>query len=219
MLEDLILVGAGGASRAIAWAVEDINRIEPRWRLLGFLDDDPTRHGQLVDGYPVLGPLSSAMAYPFCRFLIGIANHHQPPVRKSVVERLGLGPERFATLVHPSACVSRHATLGAGTAVLTNVAVDPGVAVGNHVIVTHQCGLGHDATVGDYVTMAPQVRLSGSVRVGAGAYLGAGCAILQGVKVGECALVGIGSVVLRDVPAHITVFGNPAKPRRGPRHR
>ena len=58
-MEDLIIVGAGGTSRDIAWAVEDINESARRWNLLGFLDDDPAKAGMLVNGYPVLGSLDS----------------------------------------------------------------------------------------------------------------------------------------------------------------
>jgi acetyltransferase-like isoleucine patch superfamily enzyme len=72
--------------------------------------------------------------------------------------------------------------------------------------------------VDDYVTAAAGVLVSGSVRVGSGAYLGSGCQIIQEVSIGEDALVGIGAVVLRDVPPHTTVLGNPAKPRRRGKH-
>ena len=43
-----------------------------------------------------------------------------------------------------------------------------------------------------------------------GASIGANATILPGVTVGECAMVGAGAVVVRDVPAYTTVVGNPA---------
>lgn len=43
------------------------------------------------------------------------------------------------------------------------------------------------------------------------AWIGAGSTILNGVTIGEGAIVGCGSVVIRDVPAHTVVAGNPAK--------
>ncbi|MEX1116470.1 MAG: acyltransferase [Akkermansiaceae bacterium] len=45
-----------------------------------------------------------------------------------------------------------------------------------------------------------------------GASIGSGATILGGITVGENALVGAGSVVTKDVPAHSTVAGNPAGP-------
>jgi acetyltransferase-like isoleucine patch superfamily enzyme len=44
-----------------------------------------------------------------------------------------------------------------------------------------------------------------------GASVGSNATILCGVTVGEAAIVGAGSVVTKDVPAHTIVAGNPAK--------
>ena len=44
-----------------------------------------------------------------------------------------------------------------------------------------------------------------------GATIGSGATILCGVEIGENAIVGAGSVVTRDVPAHGIVAGNPAR--------
>lgn len=49
-------------------------------------------------------------------------------------------------------------------------------------------------------------------RVGKGASIGANATILPGIKIGEDALVGAGSVVTKDVPPGNTVVGVPAKP-------
>ncbi len=55
-VEDLVVVGAGGASRDVVWAVEGINAIQPRWNFLGFLDDDPAKQGAMIHGIPCSVP-------------------------------------------------------------------------------------------------------------------------------------------------------------------
>lgn len=50
------------------------------------------------------------------------------------------------------------------------------------------------------------------VRLGKNVWVGAGAIILPGVTVGDNAIIGAGSVVTKDVPAGITVAGNPAAP-------
>ena len=47
--------------------------------------------------------------------------------------------------------------------------------------------------------------------IGAGASIGSSVTIMCGVKIGEGALIGAGSVVTKDVPANATAYGNPAK--------
>jgi len=43
------------------------------------------------------------------------------------------------------------------------------------------------------------------------ASIGSGAVLLPGITVGECAMVGAGSVVTRDVPPYAVVCGNPAR--------
>jgi maltose O-acetyltransferase len=49
------------------------------------------------------------------------------------------------------------------------------------------------------------------VAIGANVWIGGGAIILPGVSIGDHALIGAGSVVTRDVPAHCTAVGNPAR--------
>ena len=49
------------------------------------------------------------------------------------------------------------------------------------------------------------------IRICRGAWIGARAVIMKGVTVGEGAVVGTGSVVMRDVPPYTVVLGNPAR--------
>jgi len=55
------------------------------------------------------------------------------------------------------------------------------------------------------------VHLSGSVRIGEDAFLGTGATVTPGIRISARAIVGAGSVVIRDVPDATTVAGNPAR--------
>jgi maltose O-acetyltransferase len=52
------------------------------------------------------------------------------------------------------------------------------------------------------------------VGIGCNVWIGGGAIILPGVSIGDDAIIGAGSVVTRDVPAGVTVLGNPARVRR-----
>lgn len=75
----------------------------------------------------------------------------------------------------------------------------------------------HDCVIGDFVTFAPGVKCNGNVHVQDHAYIGTGVIIKQGkpnkpLIIGEGAVVAAGAVVTKNVPAGVTVFGNPAVP-------
>lgn len=65
----------------------------------------------------------------------------------------------------------------------------------------------------DAATREQGLELGRPVSIGRTVWIGAGAIILPGITVGDGAVIGAGSVVTRDVPAGITVMGNPARPR------
>ena len=210
MVEELLIIGAGGSSRELVDVVNDINRREPRWKVIGFLDDTPAKQKTSVDGLPVLGPLESIGRYS-AQVIVGIAHWKNVGARRPIVERLALPEERYATLAHPSASISSRATIGRGTAIMHNVVITSGVVVGNHTLIMQNGTVAHDSIIEDFVIIAPAATITGYVRLRSGSYVGAGCTILPAVTVNEGALAGIGSVVMNDIPAGRTVSGNPAR--------
>jgi sugar O-acyltransferase (sialic acid O-acetyltransferase NeuD family) len=77
----------------------------------------------------------------------------------------------------------------------------------------------HDCEIGDFVTFAPGVKCNGNVRIEDHAYIGSGAVIRQGrggskLTIGKGAVVGMGSIVIQDVPPDTTVIGNPARQLR-----
>jgi sugar O-acyltransferase (sialic acid O-acetyltransferase NeuD family) len=210
-MEDLIIVGAGASSQQIVDAIADLNRRQCTWNVVGFLDDDPAKHGQFVHGVKVLGPLSSVKQFQG-RVLIGIASPMDPARRQRVHSKIDLPLDRFATVIHPSAFVAPSSQVGAGSAILQNVVIIQNTSLGKHVIVAQNASLGHDVIVEDFVTIAAGALIAGLARVREASYIGAQSAVNNGVTVNQGALVGLGAVVVKDVPVGMTVVGNPARP-------
>jgi sugar O-acyltransferase (sialic acid O-acetyltransferase NeuD family) len=207
----LVLVGAGGFAREVAHAVLDLNDDGAGWDLLGFLDDDPTRRGTAMDGIPVIGTTAELDRLGSPAVLVCTGSPADPGSRRRLVERLDLGADRFATLVHPAASVARATTLGPGTVVMAGAVSTANATIGAHVTIMAGTVVTHDDVLADYVIAAAGVRLGGGVQVDAGAYLGAGCLVRERLRVGTGALLGMGSVVLCDVPAGEVWAGVPAR--------
>lgn len=85
--------------------------------------------------------------------------------------------------------------------------------LGDDLFVMNQVYVAHDCVLGDGVTLASSVLLAGHVEIGAHANLGLGTVVHQTRYIGAGSMVGMGSVVTRDVPPFAKVFGNPASLR------
>lgn len=210
-LRELLLVGAGGLGREAAEAVRATNAVRPTWKLLGFLDDDRSKHGALIGGVRVLGGVEAIHRYPDAQLLLCPGRPDNYVSRRLLAERLGVPDERYATVVHPTASVGTTCEIGVGTVLLAHVDLTADVVVGRHVVVMPQVVLTHDVRVDDFATLASGARLGGGCFVGRGAYIGSGACLREATTVGELAMVGMGSVVTRDVPAERLWFGAPAR--------
>ncbi|MGB3617668.1 MAG: NeuD/PglB/VioB family sugar acetyltransferase [Catalinimonas sp.] len=201
------IVGAGGFGREVLTCLIDARG----WRardLSGqvvFMIQDQDLHDSEVMGVPVRG--LSAFDPAHYEVVVAVGN---PAVRRRVVE--GLPPEtHYATLVHPTAVLSRWVSLGAGTIVTAGVILTCGITVGRHAHLNLHASVGHDCRVGDYFTAAPGARLSGDCRVGDGVYLGTNASVRQGLSIAAGVTVGMGGVVVDDLNQAGVYVGCPAR--------
>ncbi len=101
------------------------------------------------------------------------------------------------------------------------VDINPAVPMGKGIMIDHGTGvvIGETAVVGDHVSILQNVTLGGTgkahgdrhPKVGTGVMIGAGAKILGNIRIGDCARIAAGSVVLKEVPPRTTVAGVPAK--------
>lgn len=206
-MNGLVIVGAGGFARETAQAAADAGE----FKVLGHLDDNPALHGTEVDGVPVLGGCDLVHELPDARVVICVGNPGDYAARARLVRRLALPADRYATVVHPTASVSKSSTVGPGSVLLAHCALTAAVQVGAHVAVMPQVVLTHDDVVEDCATLASGVRLGGGARLERGAYVGSGALVREGTVVGAWSLIGMGSTVLGDVPPGEVWVGSPAR--------
>lgn len=212
-MKKLIIIGGMGNGTVVASTIEDINAVKKEWEIIGFLNDYETND---INGYPVLGVISKEVANRFLHdsdvyFIYTLISTKFNFNYLHKLIDLGIPLEKFATVVHPTAVVSKFAEIGHGVCIQPFVSVGPNVKIKNHVQIFAQALIGHNSRLENYSYVANNACISANVHLGEGAYLGINCSILENVKVGKWGLVGMGSVVLKDVPEYTKVVGNPAR--------
>ena len=103
----------------------------------------------------------------------------------------------------------------------TGIEIHPAAEIAPGVFIDHGMGvvIGETAQVGEGSVIYQGVTLGGTGKqsgkrhptVGQRCVISAGAKVLGNITIGDCAKVGAGAVVLRDVPAHATVVGVPAR--------
>ena len=213
-MRPVLIIGAGGFARETAEAVRAVQSDNGSVELAGFLDDNAALHGKSVGGAPVLGPIEAIADHPDAAVVVAVGRPDAYVVRRDLVVRLELPADRYATVVHPTVSVGSTCVVGVGSVLLAQVALTAEVSVGEHVAIMPQVVLTHDVRVDDFATLASGVRLGGGAHVGTGAYLASGVCVRDGCRIGPWAMIGMSSIVTKDVPEERLWFGSPARDAR-----
>lgn len=142
------------------------------------------------------------------KFLIGVGDN---TIREKIYNLIVENKREIHTLICKSAFISKTASIGNGTFVNNNVAINAFAKIGNNVILNTACIIEHDCTVGDSAHIAPGAVLAGNVIIGDRSFIGANSVVKQGVKIGKDVIVGAGSVVIKDIPDGKKTVGNPSR--------
>lgn len=207
-MKNIVIVGAGGFGREVVWLVEDINKKNNEWNIVGFVDDNEDLQGIEINGYNVVGNVEWLKNQE----LYAIIAIGDPVIKKKVIDRIKDSKNKYPVLIHPNVICSDKVSIGEGTIICASNIITVNIEIGKHVIINLDCTIGHDAVIGDYTTILPSVNVSGFVKTEECVSVGTGSAIIQGVSIGKNTVVGAGAVVVRDLPANCTAVGAPAKP-------
>lgn len=200
-MSTLLIFGAGGHGRVVADAALGAGA----WSRVIATDRDPRRcQGELLPGVALL-PVDAALAQADA---VHIAIGEAASRRK---EAGALAASPLATVIHPRASVSAHATIEAGCFVAAQAVVAPGARLGRAVIVNHGAVVDHDVQVGDFCHVAPLAALGGGAEVGANVLVGSGASVLPRVRVASDVTIGAGAAVCGHLDSPGRYAGVPAR--------
>jgi sugar O-acyltransferase (sialic acid O-acetyltransferase NeuD family) len=191
-------------------AREALDALGEAWHCIGLIDDTAQKQADGCMGLTVYSraalehaPDAAVLAVPG-----GPASFRH---RRKIIESLGLDEQRFATVVHPSANVSRNARIGRNVLIMAGVVITSNAVIGDHVCILPNSVIHHDSVVGAWSLIGSNVTVAGGVQIGENCYVASGSTLKDGLRLGDGCLVGLGSNVIADVGSMSTVAGNPAR--------
>ena len=208
----IAIYGAGGFGREIAPIARHLIAREPTLdaRPLVFIDDNPRQHDRNRD-VPIL-PFEEAHDY---RFAIAVANS---TIRRKLADKTA---GQAISLMARTAIVGPDVIIGEGAIICDFSMVTASATIGRQFHCNIYSYVAHDCVIGDFVTLAPRVSINGNTVIEDDVYIGTGAILRNGVPghplhIGKGSVIGMGAVVTKDVPAGVTVIGNPARIKGAP---
>lgn len=206
-MDKIYIVGAGGLGRELLQWIKDINAVKPTWEIGGFLDNKLDALDDLECDVPIVGRNSEWVPKDGEVFAMAIATPKDKEIR---VQELKSKGAYFPPIIHPTATVTPFSHYGEGLIMFPYAKLSVNSTVGDFVTMCSS-GVGHDVLIDDYTTVSGMCSILRNVRLGKRVFVGANVSVAPDVQVGDDAYLGIGSVVLKDVPPSTKTYGNPAR--------
>ena len=203
-MNHLLIINAAGFGRTVMSLARSDRACGPVWQVKGFLDgrtELESANGRII-GDP--------MTYEVVEGDIFLCALGDPAERRKYSAPLVAKGADFIRLL-PEVNFADRVTVGRGCICELRVSVGPDSVLGEFVTILSTTIIGHDVIVGSYVQIGSFVFIGGGAHIGDDVVIHPHATILPGVHVGPGAVIGAGAVVVQNVPAGVTMIGNPAR--------
>ena len=101
--------------------------------------------------------------------------------------------------------------VGQGTILYPGVSINYETVVEDFVIMNMNCAIGHNCSIARFSSLAPGVNLAGFSKIEQGVDVGIGVSTKQNIVIGEYAVIGGQSMLVKNVSANTKIVGVPGR--------
>ena len=201
----VLLIGAGGHATSCIEAIEAENKKE----IVGLIGT-PAEIGKKLLGYEVLGSEKDfvALLELTSNLILGIGQIKSPNLRIEIKEKYIKNGFTFESVISPTAQISKHAVIGAGTVIMHRVVINAGVKIGDYSIINTGSIIEHDSKIGNFSHISTGVISNGKTSIGNNTFVGSGTIIMEQIKIGDNCIIGMGQQVRHDLSDYSKYVGN-----------
>lgn len=183
------------------------------WKVAGLYHYNNERTGEMDHGYSILGSFddlyNEKIKDKFFLPTMGDMN-----IRRDVISNLIAFGGIIPTIIHPSAHISRFATIAEqGVVIGDRVELQNDVVINNNVIIRSDVTVCHNTMIKPDVFIGPKALVGAYVTIDELAYIGQGSILVSGKAehIGSNALIGAGAMVTKPIPENVIAVGIPAR--------
>lgn len=207
-MKKLLIIGARAFGREVYHLAKESKQYMNEYEIKGFLDSKSDAL-DFFEGYPdILSSVEDYKVQDDDVFICALGDITYKKYYADIILKKG---GQFISIIHPTAYVSPTSKIGIGCILSRYVTISCDVKIGDFVTISTHAGIGHDVQVGNWCHIGGYSNLSGGVKLEECVTLHPQANIVPHKVLRNNAIVGAGSVVLNNVKAGTTVFGNPAK--------
>lgn len=200
-MRKIAILGAGGfAKEVIVWAER------AGCTVLSLYDGTVEKDTKLKVGgkeYKVSNKIDFTLKY-----VMGVG---YPNVKKKIIKNFENKIQLADPIIDPSAIIGPDVYIGSGSVIAPNAVLSTNIKLGRCASINPGVTIGHDCVIGDYFNASPVANISGNVTIGNGVFFGTNACIREKLSVNDDIIIGMGSVITKNILETGTYIGSPAR--------
>ena len=171
------------------------------------VDDEFVREDKL-DKTPIISWTEFHQTHPVngWKMHVALSYRNLNKLREAKFIQCSLAGYELTSFISPKSNIAKDFKHGQNCFVLENQTIQPGVVFGDNVMVWSSNHIGHGTRVESHAYISSQVVISGHAQIGMRCFIGVNASIRDFIAIGSDSLLGMGSVLTRDVPSGTVIL-------------
>lgn len=207
-MKKLLIIGARGWGREVFGMLPNCLGYGTEFIVKGFLDDKVDALDGYVDYPPIIDSVEHYQPQEDDVFVCALG---EPKWKRHYAQIMLEKGGEFINLIHKKASIGKNSLIGKGCIISRDSSISCDVTIGDFVTLQRLTTIGHDASIGNYCHMGVYSFVGGYSIMEDMSMIYTRGTLIPHKKLGECSILGVGSVAMTNVKNNSTVVGNPAK--------